>query len=95
MNIFISYPRELVEKARLIASEPTDLANNIFIDEDSIGYSEEWKKSINEGLKKSDIFIILYNLDKEETGSPGRFIKTEIDLIIKEIKNKPKKKLLL
>lgn len=92
MNIFISYPRELKEKARIIASEVNALEDDVFIDEDSIDYTEEWKKKINEGLKRSNIFIILYNLDEISSQDPSRYINTEIKLIEKEIKRKPKKK---
>ncbi|WP_298610971.1 toll/interleukin-1 receptor domain-containing protein [uncultured Thiothrix sp.] len=93
MNIFISYPREKKDKAIIIASELSGVGDTIFIDENSIDYSDEWKVKVKEGLKKSNIFIILYNLDEKSSQDPARFIYTEIKLIEKEIIRKPKKKL--
>lgn len=94
MNIFISYPRELKEKAEVIHSEISSKGNTVFIDK-NINNPDEWRNKINESLRNTSVFIILYNLDENKADDPSRFITTEVKLIEKELNKHNTKKCII
>jgi hypothetical protein len=91
MGIFISYPHELKDKANVIYSELSNIEKDIFIDR-NMDKTDEWRREIREALRKHEIFILLYNLDREKSDDPSRFITVELTFIERELdRNKEKK----
>lgn len=83
MRIFISYPREHEESAKIIY---WTLQNrgllNVFLDSETLHVGDAWKVAIETQIRKANVLIILY--DHGAASDKSRYFCTELGHHIKE-----------
>lgn len=61
MLVFISYLREYKESATKLEVELHNRKFDTFLDVEEINFTDIWRVKIEENIKKSSVFIILYD----------------------------------
>lgn len=73
-RIYISHSHQDKELARNIADGLRESGNEIFIDSESLQAGSDWRSTLNESLKQSDVFLVLVT----ESSVNSQFVVSEI-----------------
>ncbi|RUU75153.1 toll/interleukin-1 receptor domain-containing protein [Mesorhizobium sp. M7A.F.Ca.MR.362.00.0.0] len=87
MKAFISYAREREKNAKEVFLHLSEVGVDVFFDKVSLSPGDEWKRSLQESIKKSDLILLVVS---KETSTKVGELQREIRIILEESARRPR-----